>query len=109
MTIPNEFAVFYYRNADVYYLLVALARDWQRATGRGKLGMRMLWERMRWDISMTTTVVDESDYKFNDHFPPYYARVIMHFEQDLDGMFDIRSSDADIWLADFIQRGGKRP
>lgn len=102
--IPNEFAAFHYLNRHVYRVLVALARQWVSLTGRGKLGIGALYERARWELAVTTM---DPDYKLNNNFRAYYARMIMAFEPDLDGMFDLRSSDADEWLDEFIQQGGR--
>jgi hypothetical protein len=32
----------------------------------------------------------DTDYKLNNNYCSYYARLIMHREQDLDGIFEIR-------------------
>lgn len=92
-----RFDRFHANNPHVYRLLVDLAREWVRATGRTECGMRMLWERARWELSVTT---DETCPTLNDHYPPYYARLIEYQEPDLRGVFERRRSpEADGWIA----------
>jgi hypothetical protein len=99
---PDAFERFHTANPHVYTVMVNLARQWVNRTKRGKLGFRMLWERARWEIAMTT--VDDL-YKLNDHYCPYYARLIMYLEPDLDQLFDLRACQADNWLQGYIARG----
>ncbi len=61
--------------------------------GRRKFGARMIWERMRWH-SMVETKDPNSDFKLNDHYPPYYARKFMDKNPRHDGFFEIRGEDA---------------
>jgi hypothetical protein len=104
-SISQQFNLFLRDNPHVYKIMARDARKWVSAR-QGKLGIRMLWERARWEISWLTTT--DPDYKLNDHYTPYYARLLMHFEPDLAGVFDLRSSpEADQWLQDFINRGGR--
>jgi hypothetical protein len=81
-----KFAEFHRENPKVYDHLVRLAR---KAVGAGKrkLGIRMLWEVVRWEIFLETT---DPDFKLNDHHHSRYARMIMRLEPDLAGVFEIR-------------------
>jgi hypothetical protein len=36
------------------------------------------------------------DFKLNNNYRAHYARLIMHQEPDLDGIFELRRSKADI-------------
>lgn len=56
--------------------------------GMKRYGMRALWEAMRWGLFMEGK---ESGYRFNDHFPPFYARLLMAQEPDLKDFFELRS------------------
>ena len=82
----DAFWTFHRANPAVYRLLVRLAREWHRAT-RKKIGMKCLFERARWEHAMTTT---GEEYVLNNNHTPYYARLIMHQERDLDGLFNRR-------------------
>jgi hypothetical protein len=99
--MSTAFERFHAENPHVYWLMVMLARQWVERTGRGKLGAQMLLERARWEIAMRTS---DPEYKMNNNWGAYYARLIMYQEPDLDGLFDLRASEADWWLQDFISR-----
>ena len=94
-TIAQRFVEFHTASPDVYQALVALARQWLSNTGRKKLGIKTLFERARWELALTTS---DPDFKLNNNYAPYYARLVMRQEPDLDGMFDLRKSEADDWL-----------
>jgi hypothetical protein len=65
-------------------------------TGRHKLGIKTLYERARWEIALATT---DADFKLNNNFTAWYSRLIMAQEPDLAGLFDLRTSKADLWIA----------
>lgn len=85
----ERFAEFHSANPAVYAELVRLARE-LRASGHRRLGIRMLWEVLRWQ-RMLDIEAGVSPYKLNDHYVPYYARLIMATEPDLVGIFEIRA------------------
>lgn len=91
-----KFEEFHTTNPAVYDVLAALARQWITATGRKKLGIGALYERARWEIALAT---GDPDYKLNNNFRAFYARLIMRQEADLAGLFDLRTSEADQWIA----------
>lgn len=91
----ERFEEFHRDNPHVYRTLVYFARQWVEVTGRRKLGLQMLYERARWDIRTQTSDVD---FKLNNNYTAFYARLIMHQEPDLDGIFELRRSEADAWL-----------
>jgi hypothetical protein len=87
--IEQAFIEFDTQNPEVYKQLVRLARQW-RAAGRAKLGIKTLFEKLRWEWHVAG--LTESDgYKLNNNFTALYARKIMKNEADLDGLFEIRS------------------
>lgn len=94
-SISDKFEQFHTENPRVYTTLVRLAREWINRTGRQKLGIKTLYERARWEIALATS---DPDYRLNNNYTAYYARLIMHQEPDLDGMFDLRVSEADQWI-----------
>ncbi|OBK22532.1 hypothetical protein [Mycobacterium asiaticum] len=97
-SIARRFEEFHEANPKVYVVLVRLAREWVARTGRTKLGIKTLYERARWEIALATS---DPDFKLNNNYTAYYARLIMHREPDLADMFDLRSSEADAWLATY--------
>lgn len=88
----RRFREFHDANPHVYRILVDLAREWVRRTGRHRVGIRALMERARWELSIQTT--DEAPV-LNNSWSPYYARLIMRQEPDLDGLFELRRAAAD--------------
>jgi hypothetical protein len=98
LDLPQEtkFDVFHAANPHVYNMLVSLARQWVSRTGRHKLGIATLFERARWEIALTTV---GEDFRLNNSYRAYYARLIMAREWDLRGLFDLRASEADQWIS----------
>jgi hypothetical protein len=94
-TEETAFDRFHADNPRVYEVLVRLAREWVGRFGSHKLGIANLYERARWEISMAT---NDPDFKLNNNFRAYYARLIMRQERDLAGLFDLRASKADEWI-----------
>ncbi len=90
-TIQERFSAFHDANPWVYHALVRLARD-QRLHGR-KVGMKMLFEVLRWQWMQQTTSEDE--FKLNNNYHSRYARLIMERNPDLTGMFQLRELTAE--------------
>lgn len=98
MSVNSEaFEEFHHHNPKVYVVLVRLAREWTKRTGRRELGIKTLYERTRWEIALATS---DPDFKLNNNYTAFYARLIMAQEPDLAGMFDLRVSDADTWISE---------
>lgn len=96
MAITERFLEFHQENPHVYRVLVRLAREWVQTTGRKKLAIKTLFERARWELAVHTNA---SDFRLNNNYTAFYARMIMANEPDLAGIFDLRASEADKWLA----------
>lgn len=90
--VEQRFAEFHQDNPQVYAELVKAARLFKRQTGRDRCGMSLLFGRVRWVLSLDTTA---PDFKLNNDYAPFYSRLIMAQEPDLDGMFTTRRSIAD--------------
>jgi hypothetical protein len=86
--LDRHFWLFHSENPDVYVQLVQLCRD-LKARGRSKVGMKMLFEVLRWS-RMLRTEDPASDFKLNNNLTSRYARLLMTNEPDLTGMFDVR-------------------
>jgi hypothetical protein len=95
-TEETAFDRFHAENPRVYEVLVRLAREWVNRFGGHKLGIATLYETARWEISLATNA---PDFRLNNNFRAYYARLIMAQERDLTGLFDLRASKADEWIA----------
>lgn len=97
LTLIERFEKFDSENPHIYPLLVRLCREWVRRTGRHKIGIAMLWEKLRWELSINTT---ESEPVLNNDYKAAYARLIMRREPDLAGLFDLRHSEFDEMLGE---------
>jgi hypothetical protein len=104
MSRNERFERFHEANPAVYAAIVSSARSYRRQTGRDVVGMSLLFGRVRWVLALAT---DEADPGLNDHYQPFYARLIMARESDLAGMFAVRSSHADAWITDYLTRRGR--
>jgi len=87
-TIQDRFNAFHASNPIVYKELVRLATD-MKNKGHNKIGIRMLWEVMRWNILMKVVTISD-DYKLNDHFTSRYVRLITANEPLLKDVFELR-------------------
>jgi hypothetical protein len=88
-SIEKRFAEFHAANPDVYAELVTIVRR-AKALGHKRLGIRMVWEVMRWDRLINPRPNTPDDFKLNDHFHSRYARLLMEREPDLAGVFELR-------------------
>jgi hypothetical protein len=86
-TIREAFLRFHKENPHVYRELVSRARRVRERGYRGKIGIGMLFEVLRWR-HLLQTVGD--DFKLNNNYRSYYARLIMRNEPDLVGIFELR-------------------
>jgi len=84
----RAFRKFHMEHPDVYAALVRLAREWV-AAGRGKLGIGALYERARWELSLSAKSTD-AEFKLNNNHRAFYARLIMAQEPDLADLFELR-------------------
>jgi hypothetical protein len=82
----REFREFHERNPRVYATLVRLARE-ARARGKQRIGAKMLWERMRWELTLET---DDPAFKLNNNHCSRFSRLLMQQEPDLAGIFETR-------------------
>jgi hypothetical protein len=88
-TIQSRFEAFHKRNPFVYDKFCELARRWIGRRGKEKLGMKMLFEVVRWEVYMTTDD-PASEFKLCNDYHSRYARLIMAQEPDLHGIFELR-------------------
>lgn len=86
VSIEEAFLRFHGENPQVYRELVMLARRATRA-GATHLGIGMLFEVLRWRHTLRT---GGDEFKLNNNYRSYYARLIMLREPDLDGVFETR-------------------
>ena len=88
--IDVAFAEFYQTNPQVYTDLVALCRRW-RTAGNRKIGMKALFEVLRWERGLTGAYTATDGFRLNNNYTSRYARLIMANERDLVDMFETRT------------------
>lgn len=90
LTIQERFERFDRENPLVWETLVRLAFEAQ-AAGARKLGIRTLWEVMRWHVFLLTR--DPSGLKLNDHYHSRYVRKLVDEYPDEfgNGFFELRT------------------
>lgn len=96
MTLEQQFEAFHRLNPHVYARLHMMALDLVRR-GRQKIGMKMLFEVLRWQHAMTTTD-PASEFKLNNNYTAFYARLLMEQDKRLDGLFEVRQQRHDAQL-----------
>lgn len=81
---------FHCDHPEVYRTLSRLADEWLAAHGRTrKCGMKMLWERLRWEHAIGN--LGDSDFKLNNNYTSLYARYMMNeLGGRYAGMFETR-------------------
>ena len=97
MTLTERFEAFHRRNPAFYAQIVHLGRRFRAKTGR-TCGIQRLVEIARWDIEMT--LVGDDEFKVNNDYAAFYARLIMIQEKDMAGFFKLRKAEeANAWAA----------
>src|SRR4051794_23309818 len=79
--IEKQFAAFHRANPHVYRALETRALELMRVASPKRIGIRMLWEVMRYDLTLQTT--RSGGFKLNDHCCPLYARLLLFHFPDL--------------------------
>jgi hypothetical protein len=87
LSIQERFERFDRENPHVYPHLRRLALE-ARDAGLQRIGVRMLWEVMRWHVAIETR--DPSGLKLNDHYTSRYVRKLIREHPELDGLFETR-------------------
>lgn len=86
-TITTRFLAFHAENPEVYRRLRLFARQAKRAGAR-RIGMKLLWERLRWYSRVETK--GEEPFQLNNDFTSRYARLLEKQEPDLAELFETR-------------------
>lgn len=99
LTQKERFARFHEANPHVYHMIVAKAIALKRR-GIERYGIAAIWEALRYSRAMYSAT---DDYKLNNNYKAYYARLIMKTVGELEGFFIIRAQSApgsneEIWV-----------
>lgn len=93
----QRFERFHFDNPRVFEVLESLVEEWVARFGITPLGIRMLWERARWELIVETAT---ADYKLNNNYTGYYARLLIWHHPEWRDLFELRRSPADRWVAE---------
>lgn len=100
--LAADFKAYDEANPHVYGLLERLTME-AIAAGMSKIGISMVYERMRWYAAVETSRTSRHDFKFANDYKPYYARKFIALNPQHKNIFNIRPS-----LADDYRFEGKR-
>lgn len=84
--LEAKFMQFHTENPQVYVELRFMAQS-LRARGRTHYGIKALFEVLRFHRALTT---NDPDFKLNNNYHAYYARLLMKQEPTLHGFFETR-------------------
>lgn len=102
VTLTERFENFHRRNPHFYDAIVKLARRFRAKTGR-TCGIQRLFEIARFDIEME--LVGDEEFRVNNDYAAFYARLIMASEADLVEFFNLRrATEADLWICELARR-----
>lgn len=91
LSLPERFAQFHSDNPHVADALEALAAQWF-AAGNQRVGMKALYERLRWESGLRTT---GGAYRLNNDWPAFYARLLLEAHPEWTGRILTRAAAAD--------------
>jgi hypothetical protein len=92
LTPEERFHLFHSLNPHVYEACRTLALDLRRRVGLRKASMRLIFNQLRWLYVIQT---QGDTYRINDHYSPYYARMLMDEVPELKDFFETRRANAD--------------
>ena len=89
--LHNEFMAFHEKNPRVYEWFVRFANEALDA-GRPRYSARTILHRLRWYTDIET---DGDDFKINDHWSPFYSRMLAKEDERFSDFFEFRGAAAD--------------
>ena len=87
LSIDERFERFHEANPHVYDNLKLLALQLKRREGKRKVGMKMLFEVLRYEYRLQTR---GDKFKLNNDYTSRYSRLLMAQEPELAGFFYTR-------------------
>ena len=88
-SIDTAFKEFHFTHPGVYYQLENLATQWFDR-GHQRLGMKALWERARWEMTLYHDA-EKSEYKLNNSYTSRYARLLLERHPEWKGRIKTRT------------------
>ena len=90
--ITEGFNRFHADNPQVFTRLVEMTRT-VSGSGRKRIGMKMLFEVLRWEYFLATD--SDEPFKLNNNYTAFYVRLIEQNHPELRGIFSKRRSVSD--------------
>lgn len=87
-SIQERFENFHRANSWVFTAIERLVAQYA-ATGRERIGIRMIWEVIRWSYAMRTTD-PTSEFRTNDHYHSRYVRLLIERHPEWEHLFELR-------------------
>lgn len=88
----EQFEKWHDANPHVWGLFVRFTTE-AIAVGRPRFSSRTIIHRIRWYTNVETKAVDE--YKINNNWSPYYARLFIHIYPQYNWLFELREVEED--------------
>lgn len=92
-SIDDRFKEFHQENPHIYSGLLRLALQFKEE-GRGKIGISLLIEVLRWNTRIKTKTTES--FKICNDFKPLYARLLVEKHPELKDLFVIKH----MWRSD---------
>jgi hypothetical protein len=92
LSMSEAFWQFHQANPHIYEILRKFAFEAVQRRRR-KIGMKLLFERVRWHVVVETDTDD--DFKLNNNFTAFYARLFAEDHPEHKDLFAFRASSAD--------------
>ena len=102
--LVTEWKHFHVKNPEVYELFCVFTFQ-AINKGHHRLSSEMIINRIRWETSVVTS---DKDYKINNDYKPFYARLFMEEHPQYKNFFNTRGSHADNldWKEYVVQTAG---
>ena len=98
----QKFVDFHNEHPHVFAAFTKFAEQLKDA-GKASGSARAIWHRMRWETELQT---DETPYLLNDHYTPYYARLLSWTDSRFENFFELRGT-CDVSRQDLLEILGK--
>lgn len=86
LTHKERARLFHEANPHVYEAIASIAKG-MKQSGWKRGSVYQIFERLRWLHAIRT---QGSVYKLNNNYRPFYARLVMEREPELQGFFELR-------------------
>ncbi len=90
-TTQERFEEFHRRHPHIYRLLLTYARE-AKQRGFRQYAIKTIWELVRWHSDVITGTGAKEEFRLDNNYPSFYARLLMRNEPDLAGFFHTRES-----------------